>query len=610
MWHGTLGEPAWSVRFLSCVVASGASVLAAHLAARLLRRMRHTSRLAQELLDALAVELTGARSVVEVADAFLGKSAERLGAASANIYQLNDDRMLEAVSWFGRGGPEADQYAVIPLDADVPGAVAVRTGVALHLPDRSSIIDAFPALASYYHDDRSLHVLPLIHEGAATGLLALTFPMGVIESDEERGFLGSLAGALSAAMQRAKALAVRDAEVGRAELLAETSRVLSRSLDWDETLEEVRRLLVPRLSDWCSLHLLRGEVLETTALWHSDPDTSAWAQDMLASIPTDMSAPTGAGAVVRTGQPELHVTVPDELVDAAAIDETHATLLKRLGLVSAVVAPLCYDDEAIGAVSLAYAESARRYGPADLELLVDISSLIATALSNADNYTRQSKRLTEVMRVAAAAQQAILAPPPAQVGPFALSARYVSAVEEAQIGGDLYEVAALPDRLRLLIGDGRGKGLEAIRTATIVLGGFRSLAVLDISIEELARQLDKHVQVYLDDDEDFVTAALVDVDHEGRFSLVLCGHPAPVMTRGTTWEVLDATPSLPLGLGAAPEPTVGQMADGDRLVMFTDGLLEARQATAPSSIPTRCGTWLPRARSPTSSTRCSTLSAT
>ena len=476
------------------------------------------------------------------------------------IFTLDADDVLRSVSWLGRGGPQADQYAEIPLSADLPGAAAVRSQTAQHYPDRTAIHQAFPALAGYYTDDRSLHVLPLVRDGVSTGLLALTFPRGIIETQEERGLLVSLAGALSAAMSRAHVLATADAEVHRAAIINEASATLSRSLDWEETLDEVGRLLVPRMADWASLHVLREGSLVTVAVRHSDPETSAWAQGMLDLFPVDMSAPMGAAAVIRTGKPELYTYIPDELVQAAAINDEHSQLLRRLGLVSALVAPMIHGTEVIGAVSLAFAESGRRYGEEDSQLLVELCSRIAAAVRNADSFTRQSRRLSEVMEVAAAAQQAILAPPPPQVGPFDVSARYVSAVEEAQVGGDLYEVVALADRLRILIGDVRGKGLSAVRTATIVLGGFRSVAVLDVPIDEVARQLDKHVQVYLDDAEDFVTAALMDISFDGDFSLVLCGHPAPLLTHAGTWNLLEATPTMPLGLGSDPEPTHGRLA--------------------------------------------------
>jgi PAS domain S-box-containing protein len=94
----------------------------------------------------------------------------------------------------------------------------------------------------------------------------------------------------------------------------------------------------------------------------------------------------------------------------------------------------------------------------------------------------------------------------------------------------------------------------------------------------VARQLDKHVQAYLDDEEDFVTAALVDIEHDGRFSVVLCGHPAPLVTHEGTWHLVEAPPAVPLGLGAAPDAVRGVLGPGDRMLLFTDGLLEARRA--------------------------------
>ena len=578
LWHETTGEWAWSIRMVSCVVAGVAAVVAARLAQRYRQRMRHTTRLAQDLLDALAVELTGARTVPEVAQAFLGRAVERLGAASAMIFLLDTDDVMRSVAWLGRGGPQADQYAEFDLDADLPGAAAARSRTPLHFPDRAAIEAAFPALAGYYREDRSLHVLPLFQGERLQGLLALTFPRHAVNSDDERGLLVSLATALSTALSRAETLAAADDEVRRGALLAEASRTLSRSLDWDETLAEVSRLLVPDMADWCSLLLMRDGTLETIAVWHRDPETSAWAQTMRDVFPVNMTAPRGAPAVVRSGQPELYESIPAELLEMSAVNAEHGALLKRLGLVSATVAPLRSRGAVTGAVSLAYAESGRRYSEADTKLLADLAARIGTALDNAESFTVQSRRLNEVIKVAAAAQEAILSPPPNQLGPLQLSARYVSAAAEAQVGGDLYEVVAQGDRVRVLVGDVRGKGLTAVRIATIALGGFRAIAGQDVPVEQVARQLDKHVQAYLDDEEDFVTAALLDIEHDGRFSLVLCGHPAPLMTHEGTWHLVEAPPTVPLGLGAAPDAVKGVLEPGDRMVLFTDGLLEARRA--------------------------------
>ena len=57
LWNHSIGESEWAIRLTSCIAAGSAAVVAAHLADRYRQRLRHTNRLAQDLLDALAVEL-------------------------------------------------------------------------------------------------------------------------------------------------------------------------------------------------------------------------------------------------------------------------------------------------------------------------------------------------------------------------------------------------------------------------------------------------------------------------------------------------------------------------------------------------------------------------
>ena len=202
---------------------------------------------------------------------------------------------------------------------------------------------------------------------------------------------------------------------------------------------------------------------------------------------------------------------------------------------------------------------------------------MAVALDTAATFEQQSERLAGVTLVAEAAQRAILAPPPARTGPVTLSARYLSAAFEAQVGGDLYEVVRGPSSVRLLVGDVRGKGLSAVRTATVVLGEFRAAAAGPGDVAHVAREIDRRILPYLPDGEDFVTGVLVDINHDGGFDIVSCGHPAPVLlsAQGVV-ETVELDHSPPLGLGVDPVIARGKLAPGDRLLLFTDGLIEAR----------------------------------
>jgi len=576
VWNDNLGDRAWTVRFVACAVLCAVAVLTAVVSRRRRRELQRTTTLAQRVLDALAVELTGARTVSDVADGFIGHARDTLGARSAMVLSLDPDDVLRSVTWAGRGGSAADQFQELPLASDVPGAVAAREGTDLHYRSVREIEAAFPALAGYYPTDLSLHLLPLRRDGRTMGLLALTFPTGSFTPAED-GFLHSLAGALASALLRAEELQAVDAATQRTALLAEASMTLSRSLDLDSTLAEVVRLLVPRFADWCSVQLVEGDELRTVAIQHRDPETTEWAWGMVDAFPTRMDGPTGGPHVVRTGRSELFPYIPNELVDASAVNEEHRAILRRLGFTSAIVAPLTGRHGVLGVVTLIHAESGRRYSEADLAFLEEIADRAAIALDTAATFEQQSERLAGVTAVAEAAQRAILAPPPPRVGPVALTARYLSAAVEAKIGGDLYEVVDGPSAVRLLVGDVRGKGLAAVRTATVVLGAFRAAAADAGAVADVAREIDRHLLPYLPGAEDFVTAVLVDIHHDGRFTIVSCGHPAPLLlpARGEP-RAVDLDHAVPLGLGADPRPTEGVLRPGDRLLLFTDGLIEAR----------------------------------
>ncbi len=588
VWNDNLGEVAWAVRFATCVLICVLAAAAADVNERRRRQLERTTVLAQGVLDALAVELTGARTVKDVAEGFLGRAVGSLGAASAMVLALDADDVLRTVAWHGRGGDGADAYQEVPLSSALPIAVATRERVGVHYRTRRDIVAAFPDLAGYYPQDRSLHLLPLFRDDVTYGLLALTFPPKVVTAAQD-GFLRSLAGALTSAIVRAGELERQDAQAQRTALLAEVSPRLARSLDLVDTLGEVCRLLVPRFADWCSVQLLRDGALETVALRHRDPETTRWALGLRDAFPTRMDVDTGAPNVVRTGRSELYPFIPADLVSASAVNAEHAEILDRLGFTSAVVAPLVGRDGVLGAVTLIHAESGRRYTEADVEFLEAVASRAALALDTAAAFTEQSERLADVQLVAQAAQQAILAPPPERAGAVALSARYLSAAAEANVGGDLYEVVVGDGWVRLLVGDVRGKGLAAVRTATVVMGAFRAAGADPIDVGQVACEMDRRIRPYLDDGEDFVTAVLVEIAADGAFAAVSCGHPAPaLLTSGgdVTYLDLDSSPPLGLGLDERPEVRTGRLAPGDRLLLYTDGLIEARTQDGGFADPT------------------------
>lgn len=206
-------------------------------------------------------------------------------------------------------------------------------------------------------------------------------------------------------------------------------------------------------------------------------------------------------------------------------------------------------------------------------------------------YTRQRReeRLRRMTVIAETAQRAVLRAMPSTIGGIGFSARYVSASVEALIGGDLYEVAATPYGIRVIVGDVRGKGLDAVQLAASVLGGYRQVAFTTPSLTEVALTLDRTVD-QVSGDEDFVTALLCEFDDNGRVTLVNCGHHPPLLTGpANAPRLLDTGPPvLPLGLGTQPRESEYFWRPGSRLLFYTDGLVEARNASGdflPFSVP-------------------------
>jgi len=122
---------------------------------------------------------------------------------------------------------------------------------------------------------------------------------------------------------------------------------------------------------------------------------------------------------------------------------------------------------------------------------------------------RREGVLQRVTRVAEVAQLAILRPIPSRVGSMAFATRYISAADQAFIGGDLYEVIPSATGVRVVVGDVRGKGLEAVRLAALVLGSFREAANVENALADVARAIDRAVLGDISI-EDFVTAIFVE----------------------------------------------------------------------------------------------------
>ena len=207
--------------------------------------------------------------------------------------------------------------------------------------------------------------------------------------------------------------------------------------------------------------------------------------------------------------------------------------------------------------------------------VVVVASALAVLLARLR--VRKDQELEHMTAIAEAAQRALLRATPASIGSLGFASRYVSATEEALVGGDLFEVADTPNGVRLVMGDVRGKGLDAVQLASTVLAAFRRAARVEPSLAAVAADLDDVVTAVAGD-EDFVTVLLAEFHEDRSVTLLNCGHHPPLLLEEDRSRGLVDTgsPEPPLGLHPVPTPSTCRLDDGARLLFYTDGLVESR----------------------------------
>lgn len=187
----------------------------------------------------------------------------------------------------------------------------------------------------------------------------------------------------------------------RSLFLAEASKLLSTSLNYQSTLENLARLAVPRLADWCAIDLVdpeqtynSPETLKRIAVAHVDPKKSAlvWALQRYLD-------PGGCCCVLRTGRPDACFEVSPQRLQEMAEDEHHLALLQQLNLRSYLCVPLQVKEQVLGTLLFAWSESARRYSKADLLLAEDLARRAGLAIENARLY-QQAQEASNSLRKA------------------------------------------------------------------------------------------------------------------------------------------------------------------------------------------------------------------
>jgi PAS domain S-box-containing protein len=397
------------------------------------------------------------------------------------------------------------------------------------------------------------------------------------------GFLRDVSERRAGEAERARLLLSEQAARSRAEaaqeglaFLAEASvALMDAPAVEEERLARLARLAVPRLGDWCAVHVVEeGGQIRPSTIVGADPRRVAIAHELFRRYANEPGSSGGVSAVIRTGRSEHMPDVTDELLVAAARDEDHLELLRGLGLTCYVSAPLRARGRTIGALTIACGESGRRLGSEDVALVEELARRAALSVDNARLFQAQR-------RIAQSLQESLLPPLLPEIPGVRLAARYQAAGEGMEVGGDFYDIFETGDQTwAVVIGDVCGKGPQAAALAALARYALRAAGVRERNPLALLEQLNEVILRHADA-VFFLTAicACLETSPSGaRLVLACAGHPAPLVLRADGRVEPVGFPGSLLGVFEEIElrDVEVELAHGDLLVLYTDGVIEAR----------------------------------
>ncbi|WP_327316599.1 SpoIIE family protein phosphatase [Streptomyces sp. NBC_01235] len=413
----------------------------------------------------------------------------------------------------------------------------------------------------------------------------------------------------------------------RLQLIAEAGRSIGSTLDVTRTAQELVDVAVPDLADFVSVDLLASldgggggdggdEEYRATGSGGALVLRRIAHQSVLPGVPEAAVAPGGTDEYpqgspptesVRSGRAQLYRMTDSAIVDWAAQHPLRAARIREFGFHSVMTVPLTARGGILGVVVLVRHLHPDAFQRDDLVLAEELAARAAVCIDNARRYTRE--------RATAVTLQRSLLPQrlPEQLA-VEVAYRYLPAGSRAGVGGDWFDVIPLSGaRVALVVGDVVGHGIHASATMGRLRTAVRTLADIDLPPDELLTHLDDLVarlagEVYGSDwtfetgggggsgmplsaGDVGATCLYAVYDPVSRHcTLARAGHPLPVVVSPDgTVELLDLPTGPPLGLGGLPfESAEIELPEGSLLVLYTDGLIESREADIDDGLSRMC----------------------
>jgi serine phosphatase RsbU (regulator of sigma subunit) len=422
-------------------------------------------------------------------------------------------------------------------------------------------------------DNRRLGVLVLGAGGGTGDLISLDEPEDAQTlTPADVDLLWTLGRQAGQALERAQLHEQTARQAERSAFLLEAARMLAEAADLNEIVDRLAALVVRRLADVCAIDLAGEQGMTRTTVTHRDRTRQHLADELRERHLPQRGVPHPSMQAVREGRTVWIPKVTDEFLRRVTYDDRHLEIVRELDLVSLISVPFVAEGRPFGVLTLAADAARGRFSKADIEVAEQLALQVSLALAKAQRYDLD-------VRTSHTLQANLLPPLPSAVPGLSTAVRYLAATHGVEVGGDFYDVVALPGgQVALAVGDVVGHDITAAATMGQLTSVHRALLVDGPSPSAMIDRLQASWSVL--GLQRMATALFATLDPaSGQLAVASAGHLPPLLIADGTASFLPVQPSRMLGAPPAPAlEWAGVLPAGATLVLFTDGLVESRTA--------------------------------
>lgn len=543
-----------------------------------IRAERAAGRLAR--MQTVTAALAGAATTADVASIVLDQGLGALGADKGSLV-LREGNELVVHGATGYDRPLLERWSRFGIDARAPLADAVRTGELVIVGTPEERDRRYPDLGPGQLSPTTASI-PLVGAHGVIGAMGLSFSSQRAIDEEDASFMWALAQQCAHAIERAhlyeserEARRSSEAARDRLALLAESSRVMSTSLDTATILDRLAGLVAGTVAGWCLVHAIddRGGLNLVAARASGD---EALPGSLRSALRLDPDAAGGIPQVAADGSARMGAGAA-ALAEGARDPQEAAAALEAMGTDGWICVPLERRGRILGTITFGSGPE-RPYCEEDVELARELAERAALFVDNA-------RLFQERAHVARTLQESLLPPELPDIPGLEVAAAYRAAGDQTEVGGDFYDVFATgDDGWALVIGDVCGKGAEAAAITASARYTLRAASIQERSPVNILRTLNEALRRQGTNGR-FCTVAYVRLrrtDAGARVTVTTGGHPLPLVLHadGEVRPIGRAGTLIGLFADVELEEDSIELKPGESLLMYTDGVTDARGPSA------------------------------